>query len=94
MELRLRGGFPRQNALRYVRDKYGVNMLACICAIDRAAFPDAQRYWNPDVGVTGVTELVANALIMEGEGPRTHNLRGFEMQRGNQLHSQCFEKKQ
>ena len=79
MELRLRGGFPRQNALRYVRDKYGVNMLACICAIDRAAFPTAQQYWNPDVGVCGMTELVANALIMEGEGPRTHNLRGFEI---------------
>jgi Fe-S oxidoreductase len=79
MELRMRGGFPRQNALKYVRDKYGVNMLACICAIDRAAFPDAQRYWNPDVGVTGVTELVANALVMPGEGPRTHNFRGFEI---------------
>ncbi|HID29656.1 MAG TPA: hypothetical protein EYP19_06570, partial [Desulfobacterales bacterium] len=25
------------------------------------------------------TTLVANALIMEGEGPRTHNLRGFEI---------------
>ncbi|MBW2350788.1 MAG: (Fe-S)-binding protein [Deltaproteobacteria bacterium] len=79
MELRLRGGFPRQNALRYVADKYGVNMMACICAIDRAALPPAAQYWNPDVGVTGVTELVANALIMEGEGPRTHNLRGFEI---------------
>jgi hypothetical protein len=79
MELRLRGGFPRQNALRYVADKYGVNMLACICAIDRAALPPAAQYWNPDVGVTGITELVANALIMEGEGPRTHNIRGFEI---------------
>jgi Fe-S oxidoreductase len=80
MELRLRGGFPRQNALRYVRDKYGVNMLACICAIDRAALPPAAQYWNPDVGVCGITELVANALIMEGEGPRTNNLRGFEIE--------------
>ncbi|NOQ95790.1 MAG: (Fe-S)-binding protein [Desulfobacterales bacterium] len=79
MELRLRGGFPRQNALRYVADKYGVNMLACICAIDRAALPPAAQYWNPDVGVTGITELVANALIMDGEGERTHNLRGEEI---------------
>ena len=79
MELRLRGGLPRQNALRYVKEKYGVNMLACICAIDRASFPDVNRYWNPEVGVTGITELVANALIMEGEGPRTHNIRGEEI---------------
>jgi hypothetical protein len=55
-------------------------MLACICAIDRASFPDVNRYWNPDVGCCGITELVANALIMEGEGPRTHNLRGFEIE--------------
>ncbi|MBW2163879.1 MAG: (Fe-S)-binding protein, partial [Deltaproteobacteria bacterium] len=79
MELRLRGGFPRQNALRYVADKYKVNMLACMCAIDRAALPTAAQYWNPDVGVCGITELVANALIMEGEGSRTHNIRGFEI---------------
>ena len=79
MELRLRGALPRQNALRYVADKYGVNMLACMCAIDRASFPDVNRYWNPDVGCCGITELVANALIMEGEGERTHNLRGEEI---------------
>lgn len=76
MELRMRGGFPRANAVRYVQEKHGVNMLANICAIDRAALSTLMEYWAPDVGVTGLHELVANALVMEGEMERTTNLRG------------------
>jgi len=76
MELRLRGGFPRANAVRHVQQKFGVNMLACICAIDRAALPPLMNYWVPGVDVTGVHELVANALVMKGEKKRTTNLRG------------------
>jgi len=75
MDLRLRGGLPRANAVKHVHDKYGVNMLACICAIDRAAFPPLLEYWVPEVGTTGVHELVANALVMDGEIERTMNLR-------------------
>jgi len=75
MELRMRGGFPRANAVRYVHEKFGVNMLANICAIDRAALPPLMDYWVPGVRVTGVTELVANAMIMKGEKERTMNLR-------------------
>jgi Fe-S oxidoreductase len=76
MELRMRGGFPRANAVKYVQEKHGVNMLAAICAIDRAALPTLMEYWVPGVDVTGVHELVANALVMEGEIERTTNLRG------------------
>lgn len=76
MELRMRGGLPRANAVKYVHEKFGVNMLACICAIDRAVFPDLMNYWVPEVGVTGVHEMVGNALIFEGEKKRTLNLRG------------------
>ncbi|MDZ7833343.1 MAG: (Fe-S)-binding protein [Desulfobacterales bacterium] len=75
MDLRLRGGLPRANAVKHVYEKYGVNMLACICAIDRAAFPPLMEYWVPEVGTTGVHELVANALVMDGEIERTTNLR-------------------
>jgi Fe-S oxidoreductase len=75
MELRMRGGFPRANAVRYVHEKFGVNMLANICAIDRATLPPLMDYWVPGVRVTGVTELVANAMIMKGEKERTMNLR-------------------
>ena len=76
MELRMAGGFPRANAVKYVHDQYGVNMLACVCAIDRAAFPASMEYWVPEVDVTGLTELVANALIMPGEKDRETDLRG------------------
>lgn len=76
MELRMRGGLPRANAVKYVHEKYGVNMMACICAIDRAVFPTLMEYWVPDVDITGIHELVANALILEGEKERTTNLRG------------------
>jgi len=75
MELRMRGGFPRANAVRYVHEKYGVNMLANICAIDRAALTTLMQYWVPQVDVCGVHELVGNALVMKGEKKRTQNLR-------------------
>jgi hypothetical protein len=75
MEMRLRGGMPRGNAVRYVQEKYGVNQLAAICAIDRATLPVVCDYWAPGVQVTGITELVANAMIFKGEKKRTHNLR-------------------
>ncbi len=75
MEMRMRGGLPRANAVRYVHEKYGVNMLACICAIDRAVLPPLMKYWVPGVDVTGLHELVANALVMKGEKKRTTDLR-------------------
>lgn len=76
MELRMKGGFPRANAVKFVRDHYGVNMLANICAIDRASLPPLMDYWVPGVKVTGLHELVANALVMKGEKERTTDLRG------------------
>jgi Fe-S oxidoreductase len=76
MEMRLRGGLPRANAVKYVHEKRGVNRVACICAIDRATLPPLMEYWVPEVGVTGIHELVANALVMKGEKERTTDLRG------------------
>ncbi len=76
MEMRMRGGLPRANAVKYVHEKYGVNRLTCICAIDRAALPTLMEYWVPEVDVSGVHELVANALVMKGEKERETNLRG------------------
>ena len=76
MDLRMKGGFPRANAVKFVRDHYGVNMLANICAIDRASLPPLMDYWVPGVKVTGLHELVANALVMKGEKERTTDLRG------------------
>jgi Fe-S oxidoreductase len=75
MEMRLRGGLPRGNAVKHVQEKHGVNQLAAICAIDRATLPTVCDYWAPGVKVTGVTELVANAMVLAGEKKRTQNLR-------------------
>ena len=75
MELRLRGGMPRGNALRYVQERHNVNTMACVCAIDRATLPPVANYWAPGVTVTGLHELVANALVMKGENKRTMDLR-------------------
>ncbi len=76
LEMRLRGGLPRANAVKYVHDKYGVNLLTCMCAIDKATLPTLMDYWVPGVEVAGVHELLGNALVMKGEHPRTTDLRG------------------
>ena len=76
MEMRMRGGLPRASAVKHVRERHDVNTLACICAIDRATLTTLMEYWVPDVGVSGVHELLGNALVMEGENERTTDLRG------------------
>jgi hypothetical protein len=76
METRMRGGLPRANAVKHVNEQHDVNMMACICAIDRAVLVPLMNYWVPGVGITGVHELVGNALMMEGEQERTTDLRG------------------
>ncbi|MDL2286141.1 (Fe-S)-binding protein [Desulfococcaceae bacterium OttesenSCG-928-F15] len=75
MEIRMRGGLPRANAVKHVQEKHDVNMLACVCAIDRAVLPPLMNYWVPGVSVTGLHELVGNALVLEGEHERETNLR-------------------
>ena len=75
LELRFRGGMPRANAVKHVHEKYGVNTLGCVCAIDRAALPPLMDYWVPGVQVAGIHELVGNALILDGEKERTEDLR-------------------
>jgi Fe-S oxidoreductase len=79
MEARLRGAFPRANALRYVHEKHGVNQMAAMCAIDRATLSTLCEFWVPEVKITGIHELVANALVMEGQCKRTQNLRLEEL---------------
>jgi Fe-S oxidoreductase len=80
LEMRMRGGFPRASAVKHVREKNGVNTLACICAIDKATMPALMDYWVPGVEVAGVHELLGNALVMTGEKERTRNLRGEPLQ--------------
>jgi Fe-S oxidoreductase len=76
LEMRLRGGFPRANATKFVHERDDVNILLCICAIDKATLPPLLEYWVPGVEVGGVHEMLGNALIMKGGKPRTTDLRG------------------
>ena len=80
LEMRLRGGLPRANAVKYVKENNGVNFLGCICAIDKATLPPMIDYWVGGVEVGGVHELVGNALIMKGEKERTTDLRGESLE--------------
>ncbi len=75
MEMRLRGGLPRGNAVKHVQEKHGVNQLAAMCAIDRATLVTVCDYWAPGVQVTGVGELIANATVLKDESKRTLDLR-------------------
>ena len=79
MELRMRGGFGRASALQYVQKKHGVNMLANICAIDRASLPTLMDYWAPGTKVAGLHELLGNALVLDDEIERTLDLRLEEL---------------
>jgi Fe-S oxidoreductase len=83
MEMRLRGGLPRGNAVKYVHEKHGVNTLAAMCAIDRATLITVCDYWCPEVSVTGITELVCNAMIYRGGKKRTKNFRLEDMPHWN-----------
>ena len=75
MEWRLKAGYARGSALRFVRDACGVNHMACMCALDRVTLPPVADYWAPGVSVGGLHELVGNALVMRGETPRETDLR-------------------
>jgi len=87
LEMRLRGGFPRANAVKFVKDQHGVNLLTCICAIDKATLPPLLEYWVPGVEVAGIHELVGNALVMKGQGERATDLRGEEFQGKEEVHA-------
>jgi Fe-S oxidoreductase len=76
MEMRMRGAYPRANALKYVAEKHDVNMMSCVCAIDKATLLALVQYWIPQVDICGVHELLGNALIVDGEPERKLDLRG------------------
>ena len=56
-----------------------MNHLGCICALDRATLPTLLQYWVPEVEITGITELVGNALIFPDELERTTDLRDRDL---------------
>ena len=79
MDIRMLGGLPRANAVKYMGEKYGVNHMGCICALDRATLPTLMNYWVPGMEITGITELVGNALVFDDEIERTTDLRDRDL---------------
>ena len=76
LEMRLRGGFPRANAVKYVKEKHGVNLLACICAIDKATLPTLMEYWVPGRRSGGRARIAGQRAGHEGrEGTRPRSAR-------------------
>jgi len=65
-----------------VQEKHGVNQLAAMCAIDRATLSTVCDFWAPGVKLTGLSELVGNALVMKGEKERELNFRKEPMRAG------------
>lgn len=63
MDLRMKGGRPRAEAVRDVGAKY----LAAPCAICKAQLRLVMPYYKLDTEVVGVLDLVAKAIVIEGE---------------------------
>ena len=60
MPIRMAGGKPRAEAVRYV----GADYLATPCAICKAQLPESMHYWDVPVKVGGVIDLLHKALIL------------------------------
>ena len=62
-------GCPRANAVARVAESHGVNMLSCVCAIDRAVFPALMDYWVPGCDVCGRNRAGGQRPNHGGPGP-------------------------
>lgn len=63
MEVRVKGAFPRMNALNNVVQQQQVNFMATICAICKAQFTKVLPYYGFDMSmVGGVHQLVSTAI--------------------------------
>jgi Fe-S oxidoreductase len=68
IELRVKGAFPRMEALKQVADGQGVNFMATICAICKAQFSKVLPYYGFDMRlVGGVHQLVSTAIRLGDE---------------------------
>jgi Fe-S oxidoreductase len=68
IEARIKGAFPRMEALQQVVDKHGVNFMATICAICKAQFTKVLPYYGFNMRlVGGVHQLVSTAIRLGNE---------------------------
>jgi Fe-S oxidoreductase len=67
-EARIKGAFPRMEALQQVVDSHGVNFMATICAICKAQFTKVLPYYGFNMRlVGGVHQLVSSAIRLGNE---------------------------
>ncbi len=63
MPVRVKGAYPRMQALRQVQQEHGVNYLAAICAICKSQFLKVLPYYQFDRDmIGGVHQLVSTAI--------------------------------
>ncbi len=68
LELRVKGAFPRMEALQHVVNHDGVNFMATICAICKAQFSKVLPYYGFNMRlVGGVHQLVSTAIRLGDE---------------------------
>jgi Fe-S oxidoreductase len=68
VEARIKGAFPRMEALQQVVDKHGVNFMATICAICKAQFTKVLPAYGFNMRlVGGVHQLVSSAIRLGNE---------------------------
>jgi Fe-S oxidoreductase len=68
IELRVKGAFPRMEALQHVVEHNGVNFMATICAICKAQFSKVLPYYGFNMRlVGGVHQLVSTAIRLGDE---------------------------
>ena len=66
IELRVKGAYPRMNALNNVVQEEKVNFMATICAICKAQFTKVLPYYGFDRSmVGGVHQLVSAAIKLD-----------------------------
>lgn len=65
MELRVKGGLPRMQALKEVVEKHGVTHMAAICAICKSQFSKILPYYGFTMDqIVSVHQLVSNAIVL------------------------------
>jgi Fe-S oxidoreductase len=68
LELRVKGAFPRMEALNRLKEDHGVNFMATICAICKAQFTKVLPYYGFKMNnVGGVHQLVSTAIVLGNE---------------------------
>jgi Fe-S oxidoreductase len=68
IEARIKGAFPRMEALQQVVEQHGVNFMATICAICKAQFTKVLPYYGFNMRlVGGVHQLVSSAIRLGNE---------------------------